>query len=130
MIKFRAFLTIILAGCAALSILAQEPCANTTCMDNVPCTTVNEEPAPCYAPVDGCNYNYCDEPTLVDRYAYLAHKYNTYGPAERAAAITDNNTEVIELNNLDNHFAQNNIGQSLTTDQLLKLQAAQGSVRR
>lgn len=106
------------------------PCNNTPCVANTPCTTVSGEQAPCYVPEMGCGYTACDYPGLVDRYAYLAGKYNTFGPAERQAAIAQNNAEVIELQNLDNRFAKGGYENQLSTDQLLKLQAAQGSIRR
>lgn len=106
------------------------PCNDTSCMSPVPCTTEQGDTAQCYTPDYGCDFTSCYYPSMIDRYAYLANKYNTLGPADRQAAIANNNQEVIELQKLDNKFAASSVRNNLTTEQLLKLQAAQGSIRR
>ena len=125
-----------LTGALALPMAAQDyncnpqPCYNNGCSTSTPCVTQTGETAPCYIPEMGCGYENCNYPALVERYAYLAHKYNGLGPSERQAAIANNDAEVAELQRLDNHFAQNSNPEGLTPEHLLTLRTAQGTVRR
>lgn len=107
-----------------------QPCYNNGCAIEQPYVTQEDVNTPCYIPEMGCGYENCDYPALVNRYAYLAHKYNTYGPSERQRAIADNNNEIIELQRLDNHFNTNIFPKGLNEDQKLQLRAAQGSIKR
>ena len=107
---------------------AQMPCEPQPCDTTVNC----DQPAWCYTPATGCGYNYdeCDQPALIQRYAELAQKYRELGPNDRWSRIYNGDNEVKELQQIDNYYNTKGVPQGLTPEQELQLQTARGSVLR
>lgn len=119
----KIMLSLAAAFLCAFGAFAQEPCMGSTEYNDAACYA---SPQPyCY---NQANYCY-DVPTMVNRYAYLADKYKTYGANERHAQIANGNQEAAELQGLDNYFNANSCYNKLNADQQLTLQTTKATVK-